>query len=219
MVVLVLGLLAVFWPWNPGNVRPVTVNQTLIFWAVLSVIFLLTVVLSWILVRESIDIYVERHTDRVGSHIKTKLVVGAVALSVMPVCFLVAFNYGVINRNIATWFRAPASNDLQAFKDAADLLVKEMGDETQAQAELLAAQPDTRQLLLGGSSRSATFLQGFLQKERTEAPAAIFPLNQKVPIGFPGDPTPRKIRTPAPWRSSFRSWTRDAPSVPSPSRR
>jgi PAS domain S-box-containing protein len=180
LVVLVLGLLAVFWPWNPGKVRPVNVNQTLIFWAVLSVIFLLTVVLTWILVREWIDIYVERHTDRVGSHIKTKLVVGAVALSVLPVCFLVAFNYGVINRNVATWFRAPASNDLQAFQDAADLLVKEMGDETQAQAELLAAQPDTRQLLLGGAAGS-TFLQDFCKRNELSS-AAIFPLHQTIPI-------------------------------------
>jgi PAS domain S-box-containing protein len=184
ILALVLGLLAVFWPWNPGNVRPVTVNQTLIFWAVLSVIFLLTVILAWILVRESIDLYVERHTDRVGSHIKTKLVVGAVALSVLPVSFLVAFNYGVINRNIATWFRAPASNDLQAFKDAADLLVKEMGDETQAQAELLAAQPDTRQLLLGGSAR-ASFLHDFCKRNELSS-AAIFPLHQTIPIAFWG---------------------------------
>jgi len=180
MVVLVLGLLAVFWPFNPGPIRPVGVNETLVFWAVLSVIFLLIVILTWILVRESIRLYEERHSERVGSHIKTKLVVGAVALSVVPACFLVAFNYGVINRNLATWFRAPASADLQTLKDAAAMLVKEMGDETQAQAELLAAEPETRQLLLGGAPAPG-FLQEFCRRNELSS-AAIFPLNQKIPL-------------------------------------
>ena len=91
-----------------------------------------------------------------------------------------AFNYGVINRNLATWFRAPASNDLQTFKDAADMLDKEMGDETQAQAELLAAQPETRQLLLGGGPGPG-FLQEFCRRERTEFRRHLS-VNQKVPV-------------------------------------
>jgi two-component system, NtrC family, nitrogen regulation sensor histidine kinase NtrY len=184
MVALVLGLLAMFWPFNPGPVHPATVSQIPIFWAVLSLIFLLIVILSWILLRESLRLYEERQSDRVGSHIKTKLVVGAVALSVLPVCFLVAFNYGVINRNLATWFRAPASNDLQTLTDAADLLLKEMGDETQAQAELLAAEPETRQLLLGEVVRP-TFLQEFCRRNELSS-AAIFPLNQKIPLAYWG---------------------------------
>jgi hypothetical protein len=114
----------------------------------------------------------------------------------LPVCFLVAFNYGVINRNLATWFRAPASNDLQAFKDAADLLVKEMGDETQAQAELLAAQPETRQLLLGGSRRPR-LPAGILPPNELSS-AAIFPLQPKDPRGLLGTLRQRKIPTAAP---------------------
>ncbi len=110
--------------------HPATPGQTLIFWAVLSATFILIVTLAWILFREGIRLYEERQSNRVGSHIKTKLVVGAVALSVVPVCFLVTFSYGVMNRNMASWFREPASNDLQAFERVADLLDKEMYDET-----------------------------------------------------------------------------------------
>ncbi len=117
MLALVAGVLVIFWPWNPGPVHPATASQTLIFWAVLSVIFLLIVTLTWILFREGVDLYEERHRNTIGSHIKTKLVVGAVALSVVPVCFLVVFGYGVMNRNLTTWFRAPANNDLQSLRE------------------------------------------------------------------------------------------------------
>src|SRR5947209_6905740 len=114
MLALLAGVLVIFWPWNPGRVRPSTISQTEMFWAVLSVIFLLIVTLAWKIFREGIRLYDERHRDKIGSHIKTKLVVGAVALSVVPVCFLVMFGYGVMNRNLAAWFRTPASQDLEA---------------------------------------------------------------------------------------------------------
>src|SRR5215472_15196289 len=119
MLAVVTGALVIFWPWNPGPVHPSTVSQTLIFWAVLSVIFLLTVALAWKLFRESVRLYDERNRNTVGSHIKTKLVVGALALSVMPVCFLVTFGYGVMNRNLAAWFRTPGSNYLNSFEHVA----------------------------------------------------------------------------------------------------
>ncbi len=172
LLALVAGVLVIFWPWNPGRVRPSTEAQTLIFWAVLSVTFLLIVLLTWILFREGIRLYEERHRNSIGSHIKTKLVVGAVALSVMPVCFLVFFGFGVMNRNLTTWFRAPASNDLQAFKHVADLLDKEMSDETLAQAELLAAKTETKTALLGGAL-PADFLETFIRDHELRS-AAIF---------------------------------------------
>jgi two-component system nitrogen regulation sensor histidine kinase NtrY len=180
MVALVLGVLAIFWPFNPGPVRPGTVSQTLIFWAFLSLIFLLTVTLAWILLREGLRLYVERQNHLFGSHIKTKLVIGAVALSVVPGCFLVAFSYGIMNRNLTSWFREPGSNDLQAFKHVADLLDKEMQDETNAQADLLAAQPETRQMLLGGAV-APSFLKEFCRKYELSS-AAIFSPGGAIPL-------------------------------------
>ena len=180
LLALMAGILVIFWPWNPGAVRPYTVSETLIFWAVLSVIFLLIVTLTWIIFREGVRLYEERQSNSVGSHIKTKLVVGAVALSVMPVCFLVLFGYGVMNRNLTTWFRAPADNDLRSFKSVADLLVKEMSDETKAQAELLAAQFETHAALTGGAI-PADFLKNFSRQQELLS-AAIFLPRAKTPL-------------------------------------
>ncbi|HEX3880904.1 MAG TPA: HAMP domain-containing protein, partial [Bryobacteraceae bacterium] len=180
LLALIVGLLVIFWPWNPGRLRPETASETYVFWAVLSVIFLLIVTLTWILFREGVNLYEERHRDSVGSHIKTKLVFGAVALSVMPVCFLVFFGYGLMNRNLSAWFRDPTNKDLNAFKHVAELLDKEMTDETMAQVELLAAKGETHAALLDGPQASA-YLEKFAQEQELRSVALYVP-NQKTPV-------------------------------------
>ena len=161
-ILLAISVILVVWEgsFNPGNFRPANPNQTLIFWAVSSLIFLLMVTLGWILTREFVKLYVERQSRREGSRIKTKLVVGALALSFVPVFFLVLFSYEVMNRNMATWFQEPRGNELKAFETITRQLGKEMQDETDAQAALLAAQPEVRQLIEDGA-RTPGFLARF----------------------------------------------------------
>jgi len=130
------------------------------------------VTLGWILIREFVKLYVERQSRREGSRIKTKLVVGALALSFVPVFFLVLFSYEVMNRNIATWFRQPAANELTAAESITRQLSKEMQDETDAQAALLAAQPEVRQLIEGGA-RAPGFLARFAVRYEL-ASAAVY---------------------------------------------
>jgi PAS domain S-box-containing protein len=191
VVLLVLSVLVVVWEgsFNPGHFRPHTPNQTLIFWAGYTLIFLLMVVLGWIVFREFVKLYVERQSHREGSHLKTKLVVGALTLSTVPVFFLVLFSYQVLNRNLATWFRAPANNQLDVFKRIAKTLDKEMDDETTAQAALLAAQPEVRQLLASGVAAPG-FLERFAEQYELQS-AAVFgaagsaPLDAFGPYGQP----------------------------------
>ncbi|MGO9011380.1 MAG: sensor histidine kinase [Bryobacteraceae bacterium] len=181
-ILLAISVILVVWEgsFNPGNFRPANPNQTLIFWAVSSLIFLLMVTLGWILTREFVKLYVERQSRREGSRIKTKLLVGALALSFVPVFFLVLFSYEVMNRNIATWFQEPRANELKAFETITRQLGKEMQDETDAQAALLAAQPEVRQLIEGGA-RTPGFLARFAVRYEL-ASAAIYGPSGGPPI-------------------------------------
>jgi PAS domain S-box-containing protein len=179
MLALVAGVLIIFWPFNPGTVQ-LTAVETLVFWAVFSIILPLIVAICWILFREGVRIYTERSRNLIGSHIKTKLVVGAVCLSVMPVCFLVLFGYGVMNRHLASWFRQPANDTLGAFENVADLLDKEMSDETAAQAQLLAAKNEAREAL-EGHAISPNFLKEFCSEQELRS-AALYPPGSPNPI-------------------------------------
>jgi len=88
-------------------------SQTFIFWAVSSGIFVLMVTLGFILAKTFLKLYVERQSNRAGSRIKTKLVIGALALSFFPVFFLVLFSYEVLNRQILAMFTNPVEKQLQ----------------------------------------------------------------------------------------------------------
>ena len=158
-----------FWPQNP--------TQTLIYWAVSSLTFLLMVILGWVLCKEFVKLYVERQSRREGSRIKGKLVVGALTLSFVPVFFLVLFMYEAMNHALGAWFSEPARQELLIFSQVTSQLAKEMSDETNAQARLLAAQPEVRQLIENGA-RKPGFLEGFARQYELES-VAVF--NQPAP--------------------------------------
>jgi PAS domain S-box-containing protein len=191
VVALVLSVALVVWQgsFNPWQFGPSDPYQTFIFWATSSLIFVLMVTLGFILFRESVKLYVERQSNREGSRIKTKLVVGALTLSFLPVFFLVLFSYEVLNHSLEAWFRKPADNEVQLFVKASVLLQREMQDEVNTQAALLAAQPETRQLLTDGGGTPG-FLERF-SKSQGLVSAAILPASGDVPLDSSGPYTAR----------------------------
>src|SRR5437868_3496116 len=109
-VLLVISIVLVMsqTSFNLGQFSPANPYQTFVFWALSSLIFVLMVTLGFILFRTGVKLYIERQSNREGTRIKTKLVLGALALSMVPVVFLFAFSYMVLNRNLAAWFNRPA---------------------------------------------------------------------------------------------------------------
>src|SRR5581483_10489922 len=184
IAVFLLALSAALVVWlgsfNPGRFpTPSNPSQTLIFWAGLSMNGLLMLALMWYLFREGVKLYVERQSHREGSRIKVKLVVGAITLSCLPVFFMAFFNFEIFNRNVATWIREPRSNQIDVLTGVADQLSKEMHDETTAQAALLAAQPETRDLLAGASTPG--FLKRFCEQWELES-ASITAAGASAPL-------------------------------------
>src|ERR1700691_4350480 len=84
-----------------GEYGPTDATQTILYWAVSTLIFILTVTLLVRLVRTFVKLYLERHSGREGSRIKSKLVFGGLALSLLPVVFLFLFGWVILNRSLA----------------------------------------------------------------------------------------------------------------------
>src|SRR5580765_6843783 len=152
-VLLVISVVLVVWQgsFRLSNFGPSNAGQTFIFWAISTLIFILMVTVGWILAREFIKLYVARQAKRLGSRIRTKLVVGAMMLSCMPVFFLVLWSYEVLNVNLKAWFTNPVENQVEVYKRAAHALDQEIQHRLTVQAALLAAQPETQQLLATGT--------------------------------------------------------------------
>ena len=137
---------------------PSTIQQTYLFWAVSTLIFILTVTLGFMLFRTVVKLYIERQTNRPGSHIKSKLIGGALALSVLPIFFLVLWSVSVLNRNLDKWFSRPATTVNIDLVQIAAALNQEQGEKLTAQAHWLAAQP----------AQSADFYERFCQENQIE---------------------------------------------------
>jgi len=187
LVLLALCTLFVVWEgsFRIDRFHPDNPSETIIFWAVSSLTFLLMVILGWILFREFVKLYVERQSRREGSRIKSKLVVGALTLSFVPVFFLVLFMYEAMNRAITTWFTEPQRNELEVFDQVTTQLQREMQDEVTAQAALLAAQPQVHQLVQG-NVHTAGFLRRFAEQYELKS-AAVFSQPAPEPGNSPLD--------------------------------
>jgi PAS domain S-box-containing protein len=140
---LLLAILVTLVVWQGsftfGSFAPSSLEQTYLFWALSTLIFILTITLGFILFRTGLKLYIDRQKNRPGSRIKSKLIAGALALSVVPVFFLVLWSVSVLNRNLESWFSRPARNinlNLIQFGKALDQAVL---DRLSAQGNWLAS--------------------------------------------------------------------------------
>ena len=110
LLVLVPALFFLGWSQaslNLSFIRPRSPEQTLLLLSLSAIIFLAFVIFALILLRILLKLYVERRQQRLGARFKTTMVVAFLALSLVPVCFLFAIAYGLLNRTIDRWFGIP----------------------------------------------------------------------------------------------------------------
>jgi PAS domain S-box-containing protein len=195
VVLLAILVTLVVWQgsFNLDQFAPSSIQQTYLFWAVSTLVFILTVMLGFILFRTAVRLYIERQSNRPGSHIKSKLIGGALALSVLPVVFLVLWSVSVLNRNLDSWFSRPARSmnvDLSQVGTALDQVVR---DKLAAQAHLLASQ---------SMGESADFYEQFcmanqIEHAEIEKPHGVKRLLCSVPKAHDGDLYTAEIQTTA----------------------
>jgi len=172
LVLLIISATLVIWQgsFDFGGFRPNDPQQTFTFWAVSILIFLLMVTLGFMLVRIGVKLYIERRSNREGSRIKTKLVIGALVLSFTPVFFMVLFSVHVLNRTLEKWFMAPVTYERVAFVQITKVLEDEIRKKADAQAALLASRPETQMLLAAGKGEPGG-LEQFCRAEDVKAAA------------------------------------------------
>ena len=163
---------------NFGSIFPDDADQTFLLYGISILIILLFLTLGFFLVRQIVKLWVERGHDRLGSRIRTKLVLGALAISLMPVFFMVLFTYEVLSVTLQKWFNRPVQHELVDLQKIGGVLEQQTRDKAQAEAELLAA-------TLPGGAADTSWLRNFCQTHGILA-ASITPLGATRPIAAYG---------------------------------
>lgn len=129
---------------HPGN------NQEIIVFAALSaLIFLLFVALTFVLMRNLLKLFAERRLGVLGSKFRTRMVVGALLLSSLPVMVMYWFAYGLMNRSIDKWFSSPIEEVRADTHAMATLLAGYAMQNAHAEAVAIAGSPDTERGFAG----------------------------------------------------------------------
>jgi two-component system, NtrC family, nitrogen regulation sensor histidine kinase NtrY len=131
-------------PFEPSNWRAVMALT-----AVSSFIIAALLVFSLIFLRTIVRLLIERSKETLGARFKTKMVIGAMALSLLPVLFMFFVSYSLLNRTLGRWFPRP----LEIASEQTQALMNDLGRTTlprlrnlARQAQLNLAQP-TEELL------------------------------------------------------------------------
>ena len=140
---------------NLTFLRPDTFGQTLTFAAFSALILVGLIALIFVLMRTLIKLYVERQTGVPGSKFRTKMVSGALLLSLGPVIALFLFSYGLMNRSIDKWFSRPVEEVREHTAEVTQLLTSYAGQNALSEAQSIAASPETQTGLPDRKIRSA----------------------------------------------------------------
>ena len=132
-------------PFEPGGE-----NDLVVLFGLSTLIGIAFLVFSLVLTRSLVRLWAERRAGQLGSRFKTKLVLGAIGISLLPVTFLFFFSYALVNRTLNSWFPRP----LEIANEQSVALIADMSrdarvrlDQTAEQAaHWLSASPGRRTL-------------------------------------------------------------------------
>lgn len=163
-IVLLLLVVALFWP-QAFSLRIQPSPESAWFLFLLSTLcFLAIVILTFVLARQVVKLYAERRAQVLGSRFKTKLVIGALALSLTPVVCMFAFTYGLINRTLDKWFSQPVVTVRDDNQGTLALLSQFVTENAQTEALALAQSPRLARALQAGDGDA---VYQALQRRRT----------------------------------------------------
>src|ERR1700744_2087018 len=118
-------------PFKPGNWRAV-----MGLYSVSSFITAALLVFGLILTRTMLRLWAERSKDQLGARFKSKMVVGAMAISLLPILFMFFFSYSLLNHTLGPWFTPP----LEITSENTHLLLNDLGQSQIPRLHALARQ-------------------------------------------------------------------------------
>ncbi len=111
-VLLLFAFLGALQAFNVSEFRflnPETSGETLIFVGLVVLVFLLLMLLLTLLFRNILKLYADQSGSALGARLRTRMVVGAALIALIPAVCMFLFSFLLLNRSIDRWFSQPTS--------------------------------------------------------------------------------------------------------------
>ena len=119
---------------NVPFLQPDEPAEVILLYVFSTLVFLAFIIYGLVLTRYLARLYAEHRARVLGTKFKTKMVVGALALSLLPVVALFFLSYALVNRTLDKWFPRP----LEIVRDDALFIVRQMLEQHEDRARELA---------------------------------------------------------------------------------
>jgi two-component system nitrogen regulation sensor histidine kinase NtrY len=110
--------------------KPATTQQIVVFTGLSIVAFLLFVTVLILLVRNVLKLYADQRSRVMGTRLRTRMLWGAVLVSLIPIASMYAFSYLLLNRAVDRWFSQPVTQ----MRDDSNNMAHELAGYTSANA-------------------------------------------------------------------------------------
>src|ERR1035441_257755 len=107
LVVALFVALNAFNTTNIGFLNPESSGETLVFTGAIVLIFLVLMAALMLLARNILRLYASQSSSALGARLRTRMVLGAALIALIPAVFMFLFSLTLMNRSIDRWFSQP----------------------------------------------------------------------------------------------------------------
>ncbi len=142
------------------------------------IIILFSLTFLFILTRNIIKLYYDKHKNRSGSRFKNRLIFFFIAFSIIPTLLLFFFATEFISRSVEQWFRTDIDQLMQEVEGVKEAHYDSLGKELEHYARLIASQIREKRMY---TEDNVFFLNNTLRRRMTELKLDVINLyrNQK----------------------------------------
>ena len=165
VVFVLLGSLQWFNTTGLDFLNPQSYGQTIMLTALEGLLFLLLMLLLLLLFRTVFKVYVARGGGGLGTRLRSRMVFGAILITVTPAVLMSLFSYFLMNRSLERWFSPDASQLRQDSDSIARQLAQYVADNARGEAVSIvnsgALDQSQAQLARVLESHNVTLARGF----------------------------------------------------------
>src|SRR5271163_781995 len=129
-LLVLFAILAALNAFNIGIPNPSSTQQIFVFTGLSIVALILFVAVLFMLVRNVLKLYADQRSRVMGARLRTRMLWGAVLVSLIPIVFMFVFSYGLMNRAVERWFSGPVTE----MRDDSNKMAVELANYTNANA-------------------------------------------------------------------------------------
>jgi two-component system nitrogen regulation sensor histidine kinase NtrY len=174
-----------------------SLTNNVIFFLLINLNIILLVLLVFLVARNLMKLVFERRRRMLGSHLRTRLVLAFLAVSIFPAVLIFLVALGFMTSSIENWFNVQVENSLSGSLDVAQAYYRNASENALVHARQLAARVHDDNLLASEGRQRLTDFVAAKQHEYNVGTVEVFAIDRQLAALASADEMPDEAALPA----------------------